>query len=104
MRSINPYRCLLKGTLVGCSAVIMLSFAWYSFLGEGKGGTGDYFTSYKLDKLCKETQNPSSWYCYRAEIHRDNALALADWGMKCGLIGTLATIGLAVTRKKNEQE
>jgi len=58
MRNINPYRCLLKGTLVGCSAVIMLSFAWYSFLGEGKGGTGDYFTSYKLDKLCKRPRTP----------------------------------------------
>lgn len=102
MKSIDIYRGLLKATVLGSASIIVLSFAWYSFLGEGKGGAGDYFTSYKLDKKCIQSQVPSSWYCYRAEIHRNKALALADWGMKCGLIGTLATVGLALTARREE--
>ena len=95
---MNSYRMLLKTTLIGSASIIMLCFAWYTFLGEG-GNKGDYFMAYDVDKQCIKTQNPQSWWCYRAEIHRNNALALAQWGMTCGLIGTIATAGLAMTKK-----
>ena len=100
---MNIYRLLLKTSIIGSSAIILLCFAWYSFLGEGKNGQGDYFTAYKLDRLCIESRDPRSWNCYRAEIHRENALALAEWGMRCGLIGTIATVGLAVSKKEDNQ-
>jgi len=99
---MSTYRTLLKATVVGSASIIVLCFAWYSVWGEGKN-KGDYWTAYDLDKQCIKTQNPQSWSCYRAEIHRSNALALADWGMKCGLIGTLATVGLAITRKQKSE-
>ena len=89
----------LRATIVGSSSIILLCFAWYTFWGEGNN-KGDYWTAYDIDKVCMQTRNPQSWECYRAEIHRDNALALADWGMKCGLIGTIATVGLGLINKK----
>ena len=95
---MNPYRILLKTTLVGSASIIMLCFAWYTFWGEGSN-KGDYITAYEVDKQCIKSQNPKSWSCYRAELHRSNALALAQWGMTCGLIGTIATVGLAMTKR-----
>lgn len=92
------YRTLLKITLVGSSGIILLCFAWYSAWGEGNQ-KGDYWTAYILDKQCIQTKNPQSWSCYRAEIHWSNSLALADWGMKCGLIGTIATVDLALSKR-----
>ncbi len=97
---MNLYRTLLKTTVLGSSVLIALCFSWYTFLGEGKN-KGDYWLSYDLDKVCIQSQRPTSWYCYRAEIHRSNAIALADWGMKLGLIGTIATATLALTNKDN---
>ena len=98
---MNPYRLLLKTTVAGSALLIILFFGWYSVWGEG-GNKGDYWTAYDIDKECIKTQNPDSWSCYRAEIHRGNALALAEWGMTCGLIGTVATVGLALTKRKDD--
>jgi len=95
---INVYRHLLKATVAGSASVILLCFAWYTVWGEGNN-KGEYWTAYELDKECIKTQNPKSWYCYRTEIHRSNAIALAEWGMQCGMIGCLATVGLALTGK-----
>lgn len=91
----------LRATVIGSASIIVLCFGWYTVWGEGNN-KGDYWTAYDLDKICIETQNPNSWSCYRAEIHRENALELADWGMKCGLIGTIATVGLGLINKKEK--
>lgn len=99
---MNIARIALKATVIGSASIIILCFGWYAFWGEGKN-KGDYWTAYELDKLCINTQNPRSWECYRADLHRQNALALADWGMKCGLIGTIATVGLVMSSKSREQ-
>jgi len=97
---MKPYRALLRACVVGSASIILLCFAWYTFWGEGKN-KGDYWTAYNLDKECIRTKNPQSWFCYRAEIHRSNSLALANWGMTCGLIGTIATVGLVLSKKEN---
>ena len=96
---MNIYRSLLKLTLVGSTGMIFLCFAWYSFLGEGNN-PGDYWLAMKYDKLCQQQFDKNHFYCYRADIHRANALALADWGFNFGLIGTIATVGLAMSSKK----
>jgi len=80
------------------ASIILLCFAWYTVWGEGNN-KGDYWTAYSIDRQCIKTQNPQSWLCYRAEIHRNNSLSLANWGMTCGLIGTIATVGLALSKK-----
>jgi len=98
--TMKIYRTLLKITVAGSAGIILLCFAWYSAWGEGNN-KGDYWTAYILDKQCIQTKNPQSWFCYRAEIHRSNSLALADWGMKCGLIGTIATVGLTLSKRDN---
>ncbi len=97
---MNIYQSLLKLTLFGTTGLISLCFAWYSFLGEDNN-PGDYWLAMKYDKLCQKDYDRRSFNCYRAEIHRANALALADWGFKLGAIGTIATVGLALS-KKNE--
>jgi hypothetical protein len=89
----------LASTVFGSATIIMLCFGWYTVMGEGPKGTGEYWTAYKIDKLCQQTGNPNSWECYRAELHRKNALDLADWAMKCGLIGTIATVGLGIINR-----
>ena len=96
---MSIYRQLLKLTVGGSATLILLCFAWYSFLGEDDN-PGDYWLAMKYDKLCLQTQRPNSWNCYRAEIHRANALALADWGFNLGIIGTIATAGLALSKPK----
>jgi len=93
----------LASTVLGSAAVIMLCFGWYTVMGEGPKGTGEYWTAYKIDKLCQKTYNPNSWECYRAELHRKNALDLVDWAMKCGLIGTIATVGLGVINRLDKK-
>ena len=98
---MNIYRSLLKLTVAGSTGLIFLCFAWYSFLGEDKN-PGDYWLAVKYDKICQQTQRRNSFACYRAEIHRDNALALADWGFKLGTIGTIATVGLLLSKKKED--
>ena len=98
---MNITRQFLRLTTVGSASLIMLCFAWYTFLGEGKN-PGDYWLAMKYDKLCQQTYNRNSFECYRAEIHRANALALADWGFNLGIIGTIATVGLAVSKKKGD--
>ena len=98
---MNIYRSLLKLTILGSSSLIFLCFAWYSFLGENDN-PGDYWLAMKYDKLCLRTQHKNSFACYRADIHRANALALADWGFKLGTIGTIATVGLALSKKKED--
>ena len=92
-------KAALKATILGSASVIVLCFCWYTVWGEGNN-KGEYWTAYDLDKACIQTQNPQSWYCYRADLHRQNAIELADWGMKCGLIGTVATVGLGLMKKK----
>ena len=98
---MNTYRSLLKLTVTGSALLIFLCFACYSFLGEGKN-PGDYWLAMKYDKLCQKSQYRESFNCYRAEIHRANALALADWGFNLGIIGTIATVGLALTNSKKK--
>ena len=96
---MNLWRQLLKLSVLGSASLIMLCFAWYTFLGEGKN-PGDYWLAMKYDKLCQKDRYKDSFNCYRAEIHRANALALADWGFNLGIIGTIATAGLAVSKEK----
>lgn len=96
---MKTYKSLLNICVVGSASIILLCFAWYTFWGEGKYKS-NYWTAYNLDKQCIHSKNPQSWSCYRAEIHRSNSLALANWGMTCGLIGTNATVGLALSKKE----
>ena len=100
---MKMYRSLLKLSVAGTTGLILLCFAWYSFLGEGKN-PGDYWLAMKYDKLCQQSYDRNSFYCYRAEIHRANALALADWGFNLGIIGTIATTGLALSKKKENKD
>lgn len=93
----------LASTVFGSATIIMLCFGWYTVMGEGPKGTGEYWTAYKVDKICQQTHNPNSWECYRAELHRKNALDLADWAMKCGLIGTIATVGIGVINRLDKK-
>ena len=95
---MNMYRSLLKLSVAGSTGLILLCFSWYTFLGEGKN-PGDYWLAMKYDKLCQQSLNKDSFHCYRAEIHRANALALADWGFNIAIIGTIATAGLALSKK-----
>ena len=99
---MNVYRSLLKLSVAGSTGLILLCFAWYTFLGEGKN-PGDYWLAMKYDKLCQVDRNRRSFNCYRAEIHRANALALADWGFNIAMIGTIATVGLALTKNKEDK-
>ena len=72
-------KAALTTTILGSATIIVLCFGWYTVMGEGPKGTGEYWTAYKIDKICQQTHNPNSWECYRAELHRKNALDLADW-------------------------
>jgi len=96
-------KAALSSTIMGSGSIIILCFAWYTVLGEGPKGTGEYWTAYKVDKICQQTRNPDSWECYRAELHRKNALDLAEWAMTCGLIGTIATVGLGVINRLDKK-
>ena len=100
---MNMYRSLLKLSVAGSTSLILLCFAWYTFLGEGKN-PGDYWLAMKYDKLCQQSLNRNSFNCYRAEIHRANALALADWGFNIAIIGSIATVGLALTNNKGDKD
>ena len=100
---MNIYRNLLKLTVLGSSGLIFLCFDWYSFLGKD-GNPGDYWLAMKYDKLCLHTQRKNSFACYRADLHRANALALADWGFRLGTIGTIATLGLTLSKRKENSD